>query len=222
MNNSTTLFNTSYSGPDAYALAHWRMLINDLYSQIRSIEDPERAWKLWHKVRTDMFYNHVMSPVSEDRLDHFQEIEVFPYDPSYRFAVRLVEIAHQREGINLGNDGEITLLRVARTSGLEEVLGNELDVFWIEGYGGGIFIPFKDGSSGKETYGGGRYLVDAIKGSDLGLDDANNLILDFNFAYNPSCSMSDKYVCPLAPAQNTFASKILAGEKIPTWAENSL
>jgi len=60
-----------------------------------------------------------------------------------------------------------------------------LELYWLEGYGGGVFLPFADGTTGRETYGGGRYLLDTVKGSDLGTD-GGRLVLDFNFAYNPS------------------------------------
>ncbi|MEM9330802.1 MAG: DUF1684 domain-containing protein [Pseudomonadota bacterium] len=210
---------TSFSGPQSYALADWRLRISDLYSQIRAIEDPKQAWKLWHSVRTDLFWNHAMSPVPEKLLEHFEEIEVFGYDPEMRFLVDLSDMPLVTEEYNLGGDGNVELKRIARTNGLKEKLCNELDVFWISGYGGGLFIPFKDKSSGQETYGGGRYLVDAIKSADLGLAKDGRLILDFNFAYNPSCAISQDYVCPLAPSQNHLPVKILAGEKLQSWVK---
>jgi uncharacterized protein (DUF1684 family) len=75
-----------------------------------------------------------------------------------------------------------------------------LDLFWLEGYGGGLFLPFRDGSSGADTYGAGRYLLDTVKGADLGTDDRGRLVLDFNFAYNPSCAYDPIWSCPLAPS----------------------
>lgn len=206
-----------YSGPDSYALADWRRRMSDLYSRIRLMQDPEQARELWCSVRTDMYSNHVMSPVPKQLLDDFEEIEVFEYDPGKRFAVDLSTAPHTILEYNLGDDGRMAITRIARTEGLEELLGGELDVFWVNGYGGGLFVPFKDASSGQETYGGGRYLIDAIKSADLGLTPDGKLILDFNFAYNPSCSVSPAYVCPLAPPQNTLPVKILAGEKPQSW-----
>jgi len=92
--------------------------------------------------------------------------------------------------------------------------GGDLDVWWLGCYGGGIFIPVKDGSAGSATYGGGRYLIDTVKGADLGGDEGR-LILDFNFAYNPSCAYDPGWACPLAPAGNTLATPLLAGELMP-------
>lgn len=87
-----------------------------------------------------------------------------------------------------------------------------LELYWLDGYGGGIFLPFKDATSGTETYGGGRYLLDTVKGADLGAR-GDRLILDFNFAYNPSCSYDPRWVCPLSPPQNHLALRVEAGER---------
>src|SRR5229473_1927778 len=75
------------------------------------------------------------------------------------------------------------------------------ELYWLEGYGGGVFLPFGDRTSGRGTYGGGRYLLDTVKGSYLGGDD-RTLVLDFNFAYNPSCSYDPRWACPLTPSAN--------------------
>ena len=90
-----------------------------------------------------------------------------------------------------------------------------LDVYWLEAYGGGVFVPFADGTSGHETYGGGRYLLDTVKGSDLGGEDGR-LVLDFNFAYNPSCAYDGRWACPLAPPANRLGARIRAGERTPS------
>ena len=75
-------------------------------------------------------------------------------------------------------------------------------------------MVFADQTSGSETYGGGRYLLDTIKGSDLGGGGAE-LILDFNFAYNPSCCYDPRWSCPLAPPANRLAVPVKAGERLP-------
>ena len=88
-----------------------------------------------------------------------------------------------------------------------------LELYWLEGYGGGLFLPFADLTSGEETYGGGRYILDTIKGADLGMNEGR-LLLDFNFAYNPSCSYDPNWVCPLAPVENRLPIPIRAGERL--------
>jgi uncharacterized protein (DUF1684 family) len=88
-----------------------------------------------------------------------------------------------------------------------------LAVYWLDEYSGGIFIPFRDASSGKETYAGGRYLWDSAKGADLG-SDGDELVLDFNYAYHPSCASDTRWSCPLAPPENRLSVPIAAGERL--------
>ena len=98
-----------------------------------------------------------------------------------------------------------------------------LDVFWVSVYGGGVFIPFRDATNGIETYGAGRYLLDTVKGADLGGTDGR-LIVDFNYAYHPSCTYDPKWSCPLAPPSNRLTVPIRAGERLDPsrygWAMN--
>jgi uncharacterized protein (DUF1684 family) len=89
----------------------------------------------------------------------------------------------------------------------------QLELYWLEAYGGGIFLPFADATNNSETYGGGRYLLDTVKGADLG-EAGGLLVLDFNFAYNPSCSYDSRWVCPLPPPANRLAVAIRAGERL--------
>ena len=89
----------------------------------------------------------------------------------------------------------------------------ELELYWLEGYGGGLFVPFADATSGDETYGAGRYVLDTVKGADLGTEDGR-LVLDLNFAYQPSCSYDPRWTCPLAPPANRLAVPVRAGERL--------
>ena len=88
-----------------------------------------------------------------------------------------------------------------------------LGLYWVEGYGGGLFVSFRDGTSGTDTYGAGRYLLDTVKGADLGLD-GGRLVLDFNLAYQPSCSYDPTWACPLAPPENRLPVAVRAGERL--------
>ena len=75
-----------------------------------------------------------------------------------------------------------------------------LELYWMAGYAGGLFLPFRDATNGAETYGAGRYLLDSAKSADLGPGrEPGSLVLDFNFAFQPSCAFDPKYACPLAP-----------------------
>jgi uncharacterized protein (DUF1684 family) len=87
-----------------------------------------------------------------------------------------------------------------------------LSFYWLNTYGGGVFVPFRDETNGSETYGGGRYLLDTAKGADLG-HSGTKVILDFNYSYHPSCAHNEAWSCPLAPAENRLAIPVRAGER---------
>ena len=90
-----------------------------------------------------------------------------------------------------------------------------LSVFWMAGYSGGLFIPFRDATNDIETYGAGRYLLDGAKSADLGADPLTGaLILDFNFAFQPSCAFDPRWACPLAPPENRLDLPVRAGERL--------
>lgn len=192
-------------------LADWRRQIAEIYADVRASQDPEAAWATWVEARSELFASHPQSPNFE--LDQVQRgrINYFPYNPVHRHEVRLVAIDAEPEVWPIGQDGVLNLQVFARTGGLAETYGKELLVYWISGYGGGLFLPFADATSGTETYGGGRYILDTIKGADLGMS-GDRLIVDFNFAYYPSCAHSEEWVCPLAPADNRLPMPIAAGQ----------
>jgi hypothetical protein len=89
-----------------------------------------------------------------------------------------------------------------------------LAVYWMAGYAGGLFLPFRDATNGGHTYGAGRYLLDTAKSADLGTDGEGRLILDFNFAFQPSCAFDPVWSCPLAPPENRLDIPVEAGEQI--------
>jgi uncharacterized protein (DUF1684 family) len=137
---------------------------------------------------------------------------VAPYDPAWRFDAPIdSDIEPIEIEVPTGTDGIVRFRRIgiARVGDL-----GSLDVWWLQAYGGGVFIPVKDKLAGSETYGAGRYLIDTVKGADLG-GDASTMVLDFNFAYNPSCAYDPNWACPLAPPGNILNVPICAGELMP-------
>ena len=90
-----------------------------------------------------------------------------------------------------------------------------LDVWWLASYGGGLFLPLRDATAGDTTYGAGRYLLDTVKGADLGRTRDGGWVVDLNFAYNPSCAYDPAWACPLAPAGNRLETPVPVGELIP-------
>ena len=157
-----------------------------------------------------MLRTHPQSPLREERKLTFKALRYFPYNPALRFRAPAVPIEHGQEIRALPVDlpeGKASLLPFAQV----HFSNMTLTLYWIQGYGGGLFLPFKDRTNRTETYGGGRYLYDTIKGADLGASP-DAILLDFNFAYNPSCAYSPQWTCPLAPAENSLPVRIEAGE----------
>ena len=193
----------------------WRRRVAELYASVRGIGQPKLAWQLWRQTRDELFREHPQSPLEPAARERFEGLPAFDYDPGLRCLAWLepieVPAEHQWSG---GRDGIIHMHAFARTEGLERSLGSELTLYWIAGYGGGVFLPFKDATSGRQTYGGGRYLLDGVKGADLGAAPDGRTILDFNFAYHPSCAYSERWVCPLSPPENTLPVAGRAGERL--------
>ncbi|MBC7799340.1 MAG: DUF1684 domain-containing protein [Gemmatimonadaceae bacterium] len=193
------------------SLWDWRRRVADLYATIRADPAPEHAWQNWRRVRDGLFRDHAQTPIE----GAFTALDFFPYDRALRFHVTLDPLEGPEESFPAGADGELRMRPFAKSRGLREALGGELTFYWLLGYGGGTFLPFADATSGRETYGAGRYLLDTIKSADLGAAADGRTVLDFNFAYNPSCAYSSRYVCPLAPAANRLPAAIRAGERTP-------
>lgn len=196
--------------PGYAELWDWRRRVAAIYAAVRAGGEGEAPWLAWRAARDALFRSHTQTPI--ERPEGFTGLPFFPYDPALRFAVRLRPASGPTFNTSAGSDGDMRLQPFARTDGLRARLGHELTVFWVEGYGGGAFLPFTDASGACDTYGGGRYLLDTIKGADLGADEAGNTVLDFNYAYNPSCSYSSRYICPLAPPGNRFPVAVQGGE----------
>jgi uncharacterized protein (DUF1684 family) len=136
-------------------------------------------------------------------------VPVADYDPSLRFTALVdADVAPARIEMVTGTDGTVALER-AGVVHLPRV--GDLDVWWFAGYGGGVFVPIRDTRSDGATYPGGRYVIDTIKGADLG-GDGGYLMVDLNFAYNPSCAYDPAWACPLAPPGNVVPVAVNAGE----------
>ena len=199
-------------------LADWRRRVFGMYAGVRqlSLHDPAAGHEFWKSARDELFAGHPQSPLLPDDRARFTGLTVPRYDPDWRFEleVRRAPEPH-RITVDSATDGPIpfSLVGTVRIPAF-----GTLDVWRLTSYGGGLFLPVKDRLAGAPggTYGGGRYLLDTVKGADLGPGGAeDSLIIDFNFAYNPSCAYDPSWSCPLAQPGNTLSEEIPVGERMP-------
>ncbi len=181
--------------------------------------DPAIALAHWRSVRERLYREHPQSPVPAGERGAFRARH-FEHDPRLRFHVGMESARSTDSGappLQLPNSGADTLAfkRLGNVHLSFPEGARSLSVFWMAGYAGGLFIPFRDATNGEATYGAGRYLVDAAKSADLGADpDSGDLILDFNFAIQPSCAFDPRWACPLAPPENRLDLAVRAGERL--------
>jgi uncharacterized protein len=199
---------------DELDLLDWRRRVSELYAEVRRSPDPQAAWRGWRDARDELFRSHPQTPLLPDEREAFPGLDYFPYEPALRVLAEVVP-APAEPRVIAGSAGSVTAFRRFAEARFE--LGGaetQLELYWLEGYGGGAFLPFGDATNGRATYGAGRYLLDTVKSADLG-SAGGRLVLDFNFAYNPSCSYDPSWACPLTPPANRLAVEIEAGERVP-------
>lgn len=206
---------------DRLSLADWRRAIATLYADVRrlALDDPAAAHLHWRTVRERLFREHPQSPVPPDRRASFHAV-YWPYDPSLRSEV-IVEPAPSEErgapALELPSSAfdALSFARIGTVTMPFSGGDRSLSLFWMESYAGGLFLPFRDATNGSETYAAGRYVLDTAKSADLGGDHGRRtLVLDFNFAYQPSCAFDPRWACPLAPPENRLDIPLRAGERL--------
>ncbi|GEN79774.1 DUF1684 domain-containing protein [Actinotalea fermentans] len=193
---------------DRWDVLDWRRRVADLYARVRAAREPAGAHAVWAAGRDALIRTHPASPLPPGVRERFPGTRVAPYAPAFRFVVSVADAPPATRALPAGDDGQVALERVGRVAlpGL-----GELDVWWVGGYGGGLFLPVRDATSGAATYGGGRYVLDTVKGADLG-GGREALVVDLNFAYQPSCAYHPSWVCPLPASGNTLAAAVPVGE----------
>lgn len=213
-------------------LADWRRRVATLYVEVRARAetDPRAAWELWRAERERLYRGHPQSPVPAPERDAFRSRH-WPYDERLRWVLPVRPEGTWSQADGIGDvAGQAALAPVVLPSSGPDALSfsrigtvevpfpagsRALSVFWLAGYAGGLFLPFRDATNGIETYGAGRYALDAAKGADLGGDLAGrSLVIDLNFAYQPSCAFDPRWACPLAPPENRLDIRVEAGERL--------
>ncbi|GHO95489.1 hypothetical protein KSF_055370 [Reticulibacter mediterranei] len=180
-------------------------------------EDPALTLQRFRKERDNLFASHPQSALDEEQKREFQGLRYFPYNPALRFTVTVnTNVASESQHMTLSEQESLNMTTVGQVSLIVDGQPVTLSLYWLDIYGGGLFLPFRDATCPQESYGGGRYLFDTIKGSTpVPIPNETGwkrMILDFNYAYNPSCAYNPRWICPLAPAENTLTVAIAAGE----------
>jgi uncharacterized protein len=178
-------------------------------------DDHALLWKRFWEERHDLFALHPQSALDQEQRSRFRGLRTFPHNPAARVEATLdtSRPPTQRE-LHTSGDEAMPMSLVGELTFRYAEQPCTLSLYWIDVYGGGLFLPFRD--THPDTYGGGRYLVDTVKGSTFpplsGSPGNGRVLLDFNYAYNPSCAYNHTWVCPLAPPENRLTVPIAAGE----------
>ena len=195
-------------------LVDWRRRVGDLYR----LSGPD-ALERFRRGRDELFRSHPQSPIEPEERDSFAGLRYYEHDAAYRVVAR-VEAGDGSELV-IDTGGDDGAVRYRRAGALVFTLGARecrLTVLSLVQYAGGLFVPFRDGTAGRETYGGGRYLFDTAKDTDgLALEiqaGSPEVVIDFNYAYNASCAYSPRWACPLAPPENHLQVEVRAGERV--------
>jgi uncharacterized protein (DUF1684 family) len=194
-------------------LAEWRREVSELYAAVRAQDEPPAGYALWRERRDRLFRAHPQSPLPPGDPLRRSGLAYWPYDPAVRFELPLLPAGGSAHLAIATGAEETTRARRVGAVQLPAPLHSRVDVWWLEQYAGGLFLPLRDGTAGDTSYGGGRYLLDTVKGADLG-SRGDRLIIDLNFLYHPSCRYNDDWQCPLAPSGNTISAPVSAGERL--------
>ena len=206
---------------DYLDLYDYRTRVAELYRTRKQAmldgEDAASVLQRFRESRDELFAQHSQSAIDQEQKKHFHGLRYFPYNPSMSVEADIeTDVEPQLLSVPMNAQESMTMTAVGRLHFTIEGVNVALSLYWLNIYGGGLFLPFRDTTSPAESYGGGRYLFDTIKGSDFlpvpGISGNERILLDFNYAYNPSCAYNDRWVCPLAPFENRLQIPIRAGE----------
>ncbi len=187
-------------------------MVSELYAAVRAEDDPKAAHALWRRGRDELFRTHPQSPLPPGDPLRATGVPYWPYDDALRFELPLLPAEREDSRSVPSSDGTIPLTLIGAVR-LPAPMDAVIDVWWLQQYGGGLFLPLRDGTAGRSSYGGGRYALDTAKGADLG-GGPGSLIVDLNFLYHPSCRYNHAWQCPLAPPGNTIPASVMAGERL--------
>jgi len=205
---------------NALEIADYRRRVAHLYAAVRLRGADESSWRRWCETRRRLLLSHSQSPLPAGARTAAGAPEYYDYDPSWQVVGNVVRCDGRESAFPLEGEEGAAFTKVGTVQFERLGVAHSLGLFWLNSYAGGLFLPFRDETNGVTTYGAGRYVLDTAKGADLGAppearseDDA--LLLDFNFAYHPSCAWDAQWNCPLAPTKNHLPVAVEAGEREP-------
>ena len=173
----------------------------------------DKSFTPFQKEMNEFFKDASISPLKEKDLKNFKGLDFFAFDSSYVVNAALTRTPEEKSfKMKTTTDrlpeyikyGIVTFDLFNKSYSLN--IYRNLDIINNEGYQDYLFLPFLDDTNGFESYGGGRYI-------DLDIPKGDNLVIDFNSAYNPYCVYDEKYSCPIVPRDNYLSIKINAGVK---------
>jgi len=168
----------------------------------------KRGLRRFREEKDRLFRNGRDSPLPFGDRANFAGLKYFDPDPSYRFEANLQRYSNPDAVMMATSKGTRQLFNRMGYFDLQ-ILGKTVHVHAYqsaERTDPNLFIPFRDLTSGKETYGSARYL-------DLEVEHDDEYVIDFNHAYNPYCAYSEAFICPLPPTENWLNVPVRAGEK---------
>jgi uncharacterized protein (DUF1684 family) len=206
---------------DYLDLYDYRCRVAEMYRARRKAtldrDDAATVLQRFRESKNQLFAKHSQSALDQEQKQQFQGLRYFPYNPAMCVEADIEsDVEPLLVSVAMNAEETMTMTTVGRLHFVLEGVKVALSLYWLNIYGGGLFLPFRDTTSPAVSYGGGRYLFDTIKGSDYlsvtGSSRDERILLDFNYAYNPSCAYNDRWVCPLAPVENRLKVPIRAGE----------
>lgn len=189
-------------------------ILSSSYAQVRYMEEI----KIWQQQHDDEFSDRDKSPLEKRDLKKFHGLDYFPIDRGFRVVASFTRTPNSMPFSMATSTSRLPIYtqygRV--TFSLDEqqlslAVYQSQDPFVDEEYKDHLFLPFVDLTSGKESYGGGRYV-------DIKVPSSDSIVIDFNKAYNPYCAYSGRYSCPIPPRENFLDIEIKAG--VMAWKEH--
>jgi uncharacterized protein len=168
-------------------------------------DDPQHLLADFRAAKDDFFGGDPDSPLTEEQQDGFAGLKYYPYNAALNIEAPIDrDVSHDAVIMQTSTGEQQTYRRLGKIS--FNVGDQEAGATIYRSPHGDLFLPIRDATSGKETYGAGRYVEPEMNGPD-------RIVVDFNYLYNPYCAYNDAWSCPLPPVENWLKVPIEAGEK---------